>query len=167
MSKPMSEAAYQKAIERLAKQYGPKMARVLNRIAAACQALGLASDTAGPELDNTGDDYQCSILVSYPGADEEDQLDIRLELAESLSYEGSTDGVNFMLTSSLTGGEMVGPQMTPFNYSADVWVKPTDARAVAERWDYFEQADPTEAARLAKQALDQRRLRRHHQRRRT
>ena len=124
---------YNKAVEVIAGQYGPRMLEFLGRIVARLRKCGLIVDD--PD-DLSCDEFVWGTLVrleSKPGqkADELD-LDLCLELAESLEHEGTVQGVTFRLDLTGVGGAVWGV-WSPYNYSPEVWVDPLSAFQVAER----------------------------------
>ena len=56
-----------------------------------------------------------------------------LEIAESLEYEGTREGINFSVIIVQWGGRLIG-EFAPFNYTPRVWVDLRDPGVVEERF---------------------------------
>lgn len=147
----MTEQQHEKAVDRIHTKYKARMLAFLKRIGKACKKLGIKADAPFEMAD---DEYAYWMTVRYPGADQDDSLDMQLYLVDSLAREGSLDGVSFSLMSAMYSGVIDGPSLSPSNYTEGLWIPVTDAEAIKERWQIFEDADPEEAAQLAKEALD-------------
>ena len=130
----LSEEEYSEATEKLANEYGPKALALLGSIAQRLREEGFVVDD--PE-DLSCDDFKWGMLLrlcSKPGEKWHDlDMDLSVELAESLGYEGSTDGVTFRLDANMAGGECV-TGFSPWNYTERCWVDMRDSEAIKERW---------------------------------
>ena len=141
---------YNEAEEKIRREYGPKMMQLMTELANMCREEGLEVD--GP-FECDADEYSVELMVKRTGADEEDSMDVRLEIDDSDENDGSLDGVTFSMRSCMNGGLIKGPQLSPYNYSPDVWVDVRDSKAIAERWSLMEQADLTECVYLINKEL--------------
>lgn len=131
----LSEEEYSEATEKLAKEYGPKALALLGSIAQRLREEGFVVGDPG---DLSCDDFKWGMLLricSKPEQDADDlDMDISVELAESLAFEGSTNGVTFALDAGMVGGEVV-TCFNPWNYTERCWVDVRDPAAIKERWD--------------------------------
>lgn len=132
--------SYANKYEQVAKQYEPKIIELLNRIAADCKELGM--NTIGPD-EMSDEDSKWSLTVLRPGDTEKSPdaidrgADVTITIADSQQYEGEAQGVNFTLDAVATPGEIIG-QITPFNYTEDVWVDLNDEEALRARFGLIE-----------------------------
>lgn len=133
---PLSDEAYAVAVELLYLGGGirERMKAVLMRWQQAARDAGYESD--GPH-DLSDDCYRWYIVIEGNGLPE--PVDVSIEIAESLEYEGGTEGVNFSIDIVAVGGEIIGG-LTPHNYTPQVWVPITDREAVLARFAILEQA---------------------------
>ncbi|MFA4971487.1 MAG: hypothetical protein WC683_02660 [bacterium] len=133
MTRPMTEEKYSKATERIAKSYGPKILAFLERLATGLRDKGLTVDA--PE-DMSCDDYKWGTVIrlaSKTGEPVDDtDIDLNVELAESLAHEGTTDGVTFRLEANACGGAVIGV-WSPWNYTERCWVDVRDKAGLTER----------------------------------
>lgn len=90
----------------------------------------------GP-YDLSDDTFRWAITVEGNGLTE--AIDVTIEIAESLAYDGSTDGVNVGLSLVEYGGRIVG-DLTPYNYTPEVWVDIRDHAGIHERMRIIEGA---------------------------
>jgi hypothetical protein len=93
------------------------------------------------------------ILTNTELVEENEYIDFRFEIAESLAFDGTTDGINFSINIVASGGEIVGG-CTPYNYTPDVWVDMHDADAIEERFRMVESLHPDDAIETVKKFLD-------------
>ena len=133
MPRKLTEEGYSKATERIAKSYGPKMLAFLGALAEGLRAEGLTVDA--PE-DMSCDDYKWGTVIRLASksgeAVDETDIDLNVELAESLAHEGTTSGVTFRLEANACGGAVIGV-WSPWNYTERCWVDVRDAAAIKER----------------------------------
>jgi len=129
-------------------RYAQRIVKVLESIRAELQAAGYTVDEP---FDMSGDDYQWSMLVRVESGPDDDiangDIDITLQIAESMQFEGTEDGINFSLDITEVGGRIRGG-LTPYNYSDDVWVSLDDDHRIEQRFSIFEKADPAEILNL-------------------
>lgn len=78
-------------------------------------------------------------------------VDITVEIAESVQYDGTLDGVNFGLNIVEEGGLILGG-LTPYNYTDKVWVDVDNANALESRWNLL--ANNANAGEIAHIVLD-------------
>lgn len=142
-------ATYADKVTAVKDRYAERIVKVMERIRAELQEAGY--HTEGPD-EMFGDDYRWALLVrvvsepgQYPVADGD--IDITLQIAESMQFEGTEDGINFSLDVVEVGGRILGG-LTPYNYTNDVWVDVSDDDAVEWRFSIFEQADPYDIVTL-------------------
>jgi hypothetical protein len=138
---------YSDIMEGIKNKYEDRIKKVLTAIREVLQG----SDYAVGEIYDMSDDcFAWSFLVSrdksvtgnYNPSDlQDDDVDIIFTIAESIHYDGTENGLNFMLDVTEVGGIVLGG-MCPFNYTEDVWVDINNSDAIEERFVYFEQANP-------------------------
>lgn len=80
-------------------------------------------------------------------------IDIRVEIAESLQYEGTTEGINIGMDIVGYDGRIIG-QFHPYNYSPDVWVPLDDLTEISERMRMLEDSDIENIPELIEKAYD-------------
>lgn len=144
---------YVQGVERVKEGYQERILAVLGGIKEALEAEGY--EVSGPD-DMSCEDFRWSLLVYCESNPEDDDLaegdvDITFTIAESAQYEGSEDGINFMVDVVEVSGRIIGG-MCPFNYTSEVWVPLDDSAAIEERFSYFEQADPESMVSLLAEA---------------
>jgi hypothetical protein len=96
-------------------------------------------DMSGSE--STG--FRWGLMVYKKGTPEEpdnDDVDITFELNCSEECDGEENGLQFSVTIVSYGGRIIGG-LSPYNYTADVWVPRDDDEAIERRFALFEQAD--------------------------
>jgi len=141
---------YTQGVKRVKDEYEPKILEVMTEIGDALAEAGFEVEAP---YDEHFDDFRWAMLVTvdkdcHPDdRPSEQDIDITFIIAESDQYDGTEDGINFMLNVVKVGGEVIGG-MCPFNYSEDVWVPLDNPEAIAERFSYFEQADPDSMVNL-------------------
>jgi hypothetical protein len=139
MNGTLADDIYVAAVEALYEQeFRPRMVKLLTRWADAAKAEGY--DVSGP-YDLSDDDFRWCVTLRGNGIPEEDEaVDVSLEIAESLEYEGSIDGINFGLDIVAYGGEVIGG-LTPYNYSDHCWVPLDEPEQLSGRLKIIEDAD--------------------------
>lgn len=93
-------------------------------------------DIDGAPWDSSDEEYQMGLSFSSYGR----TADVRITMVESLCREGSLDGVAFSMDLGATCGHVIG-EMTPFNYSEDLWIPVSDVAVIAERWELIRDSD--------------------------
>jgi hypothetical protein len=138
---------YSDILEGIKNKFEPKIRKVLEAMREVLKNEGYA---VGEVYDMHDDVYRWSFLVcrdksvegDYNPSDLQDNdVDITFIIAESHEYDGTENGLNFMVNIVEVGGSILGG-MCPFNYTEDVWVDINDPDAIEERFSYFEQSDP-------------------------
>jgi ABC-type transport system substrate-binding protein len=142
-------ATYDEQVTAVKDRYAERIVKVLEGIRATLQEAGYTVDEPA---DFSGDDYRWTMLVyveSKPGDDKfaDGDIDITLQIAESMQHDGTEDGINFALDIVEVGGRIRGG-LTPYNYTGDVWVDVGDDDSVEDRFAIFEQADPYDIVAL-------------------
>ena len=148
-----SSSVYQEIADELSKTYAPKMKKMLRQICDVAREEGF---DCGEVIDMSDETYRFAVLIKPKGADQEDGVDVTVDMAESQSYGDTEGGLNFSLDVVGYGGEIIGG-LTPFNFSPQVWVSMDDPKAVAERWQLFDQGvDPYDVIYLVKEFYEKR-----------
>ena len=144
----MTTATWNDRAEEIKDRYAGRIVTVLESIRAELQEAGYQVDEPA---DFSGDDYRWSMLVRVGSKPDEPpgngDVDITLQIAESMQFEGTADGINFSLEIVEWGGRILGG-LTPYNYTPDVWVSLDDADAIEMRFSIFEEADPADIIAL-------------------
>lgn len=134
------DEAYDKLMESVAAEYGPKALDLLKRVAAVCEEHRLA---VNEPYDLSTDDYRWAMRV-WRGLDrtqDEGSVDVTVEIAEEREYErGDGYGLNFGLEIVEWGGRILGG-FAPYNYTPDVWVDARNPSELADRWSLLENVD--------------------------
>lgn len=139
---------YQAQVEAIKERYADRIMAILY---AAKHALEEDGFSCSNPFDMSADDYRWSLVV-YPTDsldDETTSTDITIQIAESVDYDGSEDGINFVVDVVTYGGRMLGG-LTPYNYTDQCWVSLDDPDAIEERFQLIERADVAELAALVK-----------------
>lgn len=142
------EGAYTQKIEEIETKYKPQMERIIGEIKQLFEEEGYSTS----EVDDYSDEHLRLDFVVYKNGEteegpEEDDVDISFQVAPSLYFDGSLEGVNFMVDIVSVGGNMIGG-LIPYNYSDDVWADINDESAVEERFNIFNNTDPYEILSL-------------------
>jgi hypothetical protein len=138
-----STTDYENKVKVVRDAYEDRIVKILNRVR---YELINAGYECGELSESSCDDYRWN-FVCYPrgtraaDCDElpDDAIDVTLQIAESQQYEGTDDGINFMIDVVEVGGTIVGG-MAPGNYTSECWVSLNDPAAVAARFALFERA---------------------------
>lgn len=134
------DEAYDKLMESVAAEYGPKALDLLKAVASICEEGGLA---VSEPYDLSTDDYRWA-MRAWRGLDrtqDEDSVDITVEIAEEREYEGGDGyGLNFGLDIVEWGGRLLGG-CAPYNYTSLVWVDARYPGELADRWSLLENVD--------------------------
>ncbi len=126
-----------KSIDRIKRKYQPRVKTLLQGVIDAAQHYGLA---VGPIIETSDEDYAWSFFLNDPD-DEENEAEVKVTLAESETWDGTTGGVNFML--DVDGRDEKIGGMIPYNYTPQVWVRRSKPEAIEERWRLFDEGvDP-------------------------
>lgn len=139
----VTEAQYLKLTESLKDRYESRIVAYLDGVAKLFREQGWQ---AGEVMDMCADEYEWAILVAPAGHSLKDSprsMAIEFEIAESLSYDGTTYGVSFKIDVTGYGGFVVGG-LAPYNYTDECWVPVTDDDAVETRFSICENSDFTE-----------------------
>jgi hypothetical protein len=123
------EKAYIAAVDKLKESEQDRIMAFLCAIADIGDKSGFMCPDGVQDL--SGDDYMWGITLEDVDSAEIFWIDV--EITESLSYEGTTEGVSFIVRITDEEGYELG-QIAPYNYTKDVWVDVWDAAAVAERF---------------------------------
>ena len=91
--------------------------------------------TADGPHDLSDDEYRWYIVVSGNGLTED--IDITVEVSESLGYAGTTDGINVGMSLTTYEGRIVG-ELQPYNFTPEVWTN--DLHEISERMAILEGA---------------------------
>jgi hypothetical protein len=146
MTGHISEDRFRKSVDRRHDELKDRMLVILGNLRDAFRADGY---TASDPSDWSDEEYSYAVIVEGNGLPE--LVDVRLTMAESMTYGDGTEGVNFALDITGEGGRILGG-MTPYNYSPDVWVPVRDSAAVSDRLALLEGADPDSAVDLVREA---------------
>lgn len=140
---------YDKIVDPLAEQYGPKALALLGKVRNLVAEAGF--EILHEPADIGCDDYKWSLTIRPAGTtDDDSMIDISIEIAESQEYGDSDEhpyGINFGLDIVKWGGEILGG-FTPFNYTPLCWVDAKDSEAIEQRWNILEGADLSEIPSL-------------------
>lgn len=128
----MRDLEYEAAIEAVAKEYAPKMTKLLTDLGESLRGQGYR---VGDILDMTDSEYRFDLSVmALDGTD----FNLCVTMLEERVNEGGDGyGVNFDLTITVWSGILVG-QWCPYNYSPQWVVDSRDPDAVSDRWLMFE-----------------------------
>lgn len=141
-------STWNEQVESIRNQYAERIVKVLDGIRAALVDAGYK---VSEPFDLSGDDYQWALLVyidsTSDGDVENGDVDISLKIAESTTYDGTEDGINFALDMTTVGGRCLGG-LTPYNYTEDVWVRLDKPDEIEQRFRIFEAADPADILEL-------------------
>ncbi len=125
------------SIDRIKRKYEPRIKTLLQGVADAASHYGLA---VGPITEMSDEDYAWSFFVNDP-KDEEKEAEVKVTLAESETWDGTSGGVNFML--DVDGRDEKIGGMIPYNYTDEVWVRRSKPEALEARWRLFDEGvDP-------------------------
>ena len=129
---------YADNVDRIRERYASRIVGILTVIQSHLCEAGFETDDP---CEMSCDDYRWSLLVYRDGKPGNDaDVDITLEIAESLQFEGTEDGINFSIHVVETGGRILGT-LCPYNYTPDVWVDAGDTDAIEARFKLVEDAD--------------------------
>lgn len=131
------------------RRYGARIRRLMKRIADECAAANLVPMAL---VESSDDQYEWWLTVRKPGRDatgtpEDDDVDVRFEIVESESHDGTEKGINFEIRIASVGGTVIGG-LTPHNYTPECWVRRTDHDALERRFKIVEGADAGEVVAL-------------------
>lgn len=143
-----NEEQYQAKVEAIETKYEPYMKRILGEMKQAFEQAGY--DTS--EIGDMSDEHLILDFVVYEEGEteegpQENDVDVTFQVAPSIHFDGSLEGVNFIIDVVSVGGEIIGG-LSPFNYTNEVWVDVNDEFAVEERFNIFNQTDPGELVYL-------------------
>jgi hypothetical protein len=125
------------SIDRIKRKYQPRVKMLLQGVIDAANHYGLA---VGPIIGTSDEDYAWSFFVNDP-KNEEKEAEVKVTLAESETWDGTTGGVNFML--DVDGRDEKIGGMIPYNYTDEVWVRRSKPEAIEARWRLFDEGvDP-------------------------
>jgi hypothetical protein len=130
---------YADNVDRIRERYASRIIGILTVIQSHLRGAGFETDDP---CEMSSDDYRWSLLVyrdGTPGNLSDADVDITLEIAESLQFEGTEDGINFSIHVVETGGRILGT-LCPYNYTPDVWVDAGDSDAIEVRFKLVEDA---------------------------
>jgi hypothetical protein len=133
-------STYAENVDAIRERYATRILGILTVIQSHLREAGFETDDP---CDMSCDDYRWSLLVyrdGEPGNLSDADVDITLEIAESLQFEGTEDGINFSIHVVETGGRILGT-LCPYNYTPDVWVDAGDLDAIEARFRLVEDAD--------------------------
>lgn len=143
MTVTMTEERYASRVERVYERVlRERMIACLRKLREAFEVAGY--EVSGP-FDLSDDCYRWYILVEGKGLAE--AVDLTVELAESLGYEGTLAGVNVGLDIVAYGGAVLGG-LCPYNYTDECWASLSDLHEVSRRMQIIEEADPLGAIAL-------------------
>lgn len=147
-----TEPDYGTHMEAIAATYGPKALALLARIRDVVIAAGY--ECTEP-YDLSSDDHRWSMLVTRPGDPQDNGVDISVEIAEQVGYEGEDApwGINFGISIVHYGGLILGGLM-PYNFTEQCWVDSRDEGAVGERWAIVDTAEPEGILPLIKEGVE-------------
>lgn len=132
MPKVQGVTGYADGVEKIAKNYGPRVMKLLSTLRVRLQDAGFEVD--GPDY-TCCEDYRWSLVIHRPGApvDLYDVIDLSVRLDESVDYDGIEEGINWSFDVVHASGRIVGG-CTPCNYTPRVWVEWRSLPAVEKRW---------------------------------
>lgn len=136
----------------LAGRYSARIRAILRKIAEALRSEGF--EVEGPYyLGRQGNENPRWYLSVPPDEEGGESVDISLDIAESERFDGTEGGVNFTIDIVEEGGRVLGG-MAPYNYTDDVWVQRSDAKAVEARFALIEESarSHAEIVRIVKEA---------------
>ena len=123
--------------EKLEAEYKPRLIVLAEQVRRDMMAEGWKCS----EVDEFTDEDLAVMFVYWPEGSSEDNpehaIDLTFRLLDAAAWDGTENGTSFAVDICEYGGSVVGG-LHPFNYSDQVWVDPTDAEAVAARWELFE-----------------------------
>jgi len=135
------------SIERIKRTYAPRVKKFLQSVAEQAHSRGLVSD---PVEEDALEDYSWSVFLRSPNQPKTDGVDVKVTMAESEHWDGTEDGLNFMLDVDTRHEKLGG--MIPYNYSDEVWVPRNDAAGIEQRWREFVNA--VDEGYIADQAVE-------------
>lgn len=103
------------------------------------------------------DDFRWAMYVRPVDGTSEEGVDIQFIIAESESWDGEENGVNFMVDVVSYEGQMIGG-LIPYNYSDDVWVSRDDEDAIEKRFKLVEDADVGDVSYLISEFYEVKKL---------
>ena len=121
-------------------KYKGSILQIMDEIRKACEEEKLYVTTTD-EI-NTGDDSSRWYISVYRKRrdDLEASVDVTFLICCSEDWDGKENGVNFAVDIVSYGGHVIGG-LTPYNYTADVWVSRDNPEAIDERFSLMQQAD--------------------------
>jgi hypothetical protein len=134
------QSTYAENVNAIRERYAERMLGILTVIQFHLRSAGYETD--GP-CEVSCDLYRWSLLVyrqGNAGNPSNADVDIRLEIAESLHFEGTEDGINFSIHAVEIGGRVLST-LCPYNFTPDVWVDAGDHDAIETRFKRVEEAD--------------------------
>ena len=140
--------------EQIKDKYEARIMVILNKMSNALKEAGFVCDE--PSFMG-GDEYDWSFCIHVdedPQELAEEDIDVSFRIAESETYDGSTGGVNFMLSFVEVGGRIVG-ECIPENYTDKVWVPRGSEKGVEKRFRCMEAIESEGAVYLVKEHVDQ------------
>jgi uncharacterized membrane protein (UPF0127 family) len=143
-----TEEQYAERVEQIENQYKPKMMQVLENIRTTLTEAGYNTT----EIDDFTDenlrlDFMVYMEDTEPIEPDENNIDISFQVAPSIYFDGSLEGISFILDVTSVGGRIIGG-LSPYNYTSEVWVDINDENAIEERFNIFTQADPSDIVSL-------------------
>jgi len=129
------------------RKYKARILRILENLAAALRHAGI--ETSKPE-DYSGDDYVFGFMTTAEKAN--DQIRVDFKIAESEQYDGTKDGVNFLVSLVWYGGLIIG-DYSPYNFTPSVWLGRDDKAAVEHRFCLMEEMDVAGTVGTIKEAI--------------
>jgi hypothetical protein len=140
----LTTETYATAVERVHDKYKDRIYSVLRSIQWTFAEQGWE---ARGVADWTDEQFSYAIYLTPPEPYSADQdnchIDFRFDIAESMAYGDETAGISFAIDVTAYGGRCVGG-LQPFNFTPEVWVDPTNAEAIEERFEIVESAEPRE-----------------------
>jgi hypothetical protein len=121
---------YLKQIEKIWRDYTLRALDVLKYIKTICESHGMMC--IAPES-ISGDELKWELGIKFKTG----YAIVSITVAESLYYDATDKGINFMLE-VVTDDALVLGGCSPYNYTDEVWIDPFNDEEVEERFRIFE-----------------------------
>ena len=131
-------------IESVKDKYQDRIVAIMERLREAVKLTGFETSEISPTAD---EEYYWDFGLKWRG---EGVGRVSFWITESEVRDGVKGGIGFMIDSALMG--RIGPGLSPFNYTSEVWVKLRDEEGIENRFalmeDIYEESFSDELSNL-------------------
>jgi hypothetical protein len=125
---------YNERLKEIKNTYESRILKILNNMKSELEKSGFTTDEPG---DISVEQYQYEMMVQTS----KEPVSITFQIDESIEYDGTEDGLNFSIMVVGDGGLILG-QVSPYNYTPEVWVNIDDKEGIEKRFKILERVDP-------------------------